>query len=137
MTFLYTHPIQGLIRPISDTPDDVFSMKLLGDGFVVNPENNEILSPISGYVDTIYLSKHIVIIKNKDVHVMLHLGFKARENIVAWSIKVSDFVTLGEPIGHFLPGFFNQSFSDQSCNIVFLEKQSCYYHNTSIICEDV
>jgi phosphotransferase system IIA component len=137
MTFLYTHPIQGLVRSISDTPDDVFSMKLLGDGFVVHPKNIDITSPISGYVDTIFPSKHIVIIKNKDVHVMLHLGFKARENIVHWSIKVSDEVTLGEPIGQLLPNFFKQSESDQSCNIVFLEKQSCYYHDTFVTCEDV
>lgn len=137
MSFLYQHPFKGNIRAITETPDEVFSQKLLGDGFVVIPSENIIYAPITGIIDTIYASKHIILIKNKDITVMLHLGLKARENIVNWYVNITDHVQLGDPIGQLLPNFYLQSNLDQSCNIVFLEKKSCYYHDTYITCEDV
>lgn len=137
MTFLYQHPFKGKIDAITETPDDVFSQKLLGDGFVIIPSENIIYAPITGIIETIYVSKHIILIKNDDITMMLHLGLKAREDIVNWNVNIKDYVHIGNPIGQLLPNFYLQSHSDQSCNIVFLEKKSCYYHDTYITCEDV
>lgn len=137
MSFLYQHPFIGNIRAITETPDEVFSLKLLGDGFVVVPLESTIHAPISGIIETIYESKHIILIKNDETTVMLHLGLKAREDIVKWNVKIKDRVAIGDPIGQLLPNFYEQSHLDQSCNIVFLEKQSCYYHNTYITCEEL
>lgn len=137
MSFLYQHPFLGNIQSITETPDEVFSLKLLGDGYVVIPTDPLIYAPISGVIDTIYASKHIILIKNEDVTIMLHLGLKAREDIVSWNVQIKDHVKVGDKIGQLLPNFYLQSNADQSCNIVFLEKKSCYYHDTYITCEDV
>jgi phosphotransferase system IIA component len=137
MSFLYQHPFTGNIRAITETPDEVFSLKLLGDGFVVIPSNNVIYAPITGVIETIFASKHIILIKNEDITIMLHLGLKAREDIVNWNVQIKDHVHIGDEIGQLLPHFYLQSNLDQSCNIVFLEKQSCYYHDTYITCEDL
>lgn len=136
MSILYSHPIQGHVQPITETPDEIFSLKLLGDGFVVVPKSSTITSPINGFIDTIYASKHIIIIKNNTFHVMIHLGLKLRESIVEWNVKAQDKVNIGDPIGQILPNFFQQSELEQSCNIVFLEKQTCHYQDHYITCED-
>lgn len=136
MTFLFKNPFDGELHPIQNTPDDVFSHKLLGDGFVVNPQNESIVAPIEGVIETIHPSKHLLMIKGKDVHVMLHLGLKARHDIVKWHVEVGTRVAIGDPIGTLLNNFFNQSFNDQSCNIVFVEKKTCTKHDAHITCEE-
>jgi phosphotransferase system IIA component len=136
MTFLFKNPFDGDLQPIQQTPDDIFSHKLLGDGFVVNPKNKTIVAPIEGVIETLHPSKHLLIIKGKDVHVMLHLGFKARHDIVKWHLNIGDHVTVGMPIGTLLENFFKQTSKDQSCNIVFVEKETCTLINDQITCEE-
>ena len=123
MTISYKTPIQGMIKPIEDTPDDVFSKKLLGDGFAIYPVDSLIIAPLHGVIHTIYPTKHIIILKHHDVYVMLHLGMKARHEIVTWHVEVGDSIYQGEPIGILNPSFFEQLEHDQVINVVFLEKK--------------
>lgn len=132
MTISYKTPIQGLIKPIEDTPDDVFSKKLLGDGFAIYPVDNVIIAPLHGVVHTIYPTKHIIILKHHDVHIMLHLGMKARHEIVTWHVEVGDSIYQGEPIGVLNPSFFEQNQNDQVINVVFLEKKKITLNQTFI-----
>ncbi|HAB62266.1 MULTISPECIES: PTS glucose transporter subunit IIA [Staphylococcaceae] len=38
----------GVFVPITEVKDDVFSQKMLGDGFAIRPNIKEVYSPISG-----------------------------------------------------------------------------------------
>jgi len=67
---------------------------------------------------------------------MLHLGLKARHDIVKWHVDVGTSVAIGDPIGTLLNNFFNQSLNNQSCNIVFVEKKTCIKLDAHITCEE-
>jgi len=136
MKISFQSPLKGQLLPITETPDDVFSKKLLGDGFGIYPIDNTIVSPIYGKVKTIYNSKHIIIIEHASCHVMLHLGLKARNDIVDWNVKIGDQLIKGEPIGVLRPSFFQQAESFQIINVVFLEKQACYYDQGQVLCDE-
>jgi glucose-specific phosphotransferase system IIA component len=132
MTISYKMPIYGTIKPIEDTPDDVFSKKLLGDGFAIFPKDDIISAPLHGVVHTIYPTKHIIILKHHDVYVMMHLGMKERNNIVTWHVEVGDSIYQGEAIGKLSDNFFKQSELDQVINVVFLEKKKVTLLDSSI-----
>jgi phosphotransferase system IIA component len=136
MKLSFTLPISGELLPITSTPDDVFSNKLLGDGFGIYPLDNQIHSPIYGTVQTIYRSEHIIIIEHASCHVMLHLGLKARNDIVSWNVKIGDLLLKGQVIGQLKPAFFKQPQADQMVNIVFLETKSCHYEAGNVICDE-
>ena len=68
-------PVKGKIIPLSNVKDDMFSKGMLGDGFAVIPESEEIYSPVTGEVTMIAKSKHALGLKTKDgTEILLHLG---------------------------------------------------------------
>src|SRR5699024_2466000 len=46
----YVAPIKGKLIPITEVPDQVFSGKMMGDGFAIVPEEGLVVSPISGKI---------------------------------------------------------------------------------------
>ncbi|SHK67114.1 PTS system, glucose subfamily, IIA component [Clostridium cavendishii DSM 21758] len=65
----------GEIRDLSDVPDDIFSTKIMGDGFMILPENGEVFSPVDGVVKNIFSTKHSIMIETKDKReILIHLG---------------------------------------------------------------
>jgi glucose-specific phosphotransferase system IIA component len=132
MTISYKMPIYGMIKPIEDTPDDVFSQKLLGDGFAIFPEDQKIVAPLHGVIHTIYPTKHIMILKHQDLHVLIHLGMKARHDIVDWHVEVGDSISQGDLIGTLKEPFFQQDKLDQVINIVFLDKKKITLSESNI-----
>ena len=68
-------PVAGSVVKIETISDPVFSQKMMGDGFGVEPENGSIHSPIDGVIESIFPTKHAVTIKNnKGVSVLIHIG---------------------------------------------------------------
>ena len=41
-------PIEGKILPITEVPDQVFSGKMMGDGFAIEPTEGTVVSPVNG-----------------------------------------------------------------------------------------
>lgn len=67
----------GDILDISKVPDEVFSTKLMGDGFAIDSSDGKIYSPVDGSVEVIFPTKHAVIIKSKGGReVLIHLGIE-------------------------------------------------------------
>lgn len=68
-------PANGELIPIDKVEDDVFSQKMMGEGFAVVPENGEIASPITGTIVSVFPTKHAIGIKtDDDIEVLLHMG---------------------------------------------------------------
>ncbi|HAH78873.1 MAG TPA: hypothetical protein DCL64_05080 [Ruminococcaceae bacterium] len=68
-------PVDGRAVPIAETPDKVFSEKVLGDGVTMLPENGEIVAPVAGTVATIANTRHAVCIEGDEgAEVLIHLG---------------------------------------------------------------
>ncbi|MBO0462054.1 PTS glucose transporter subunit IIA [Enterococcus sp. DIV1298c] len=66
---------KGEYIPLEDVPDEVFSTKMMGDGFAIESIDGAIFAPVSGKVTTIFPSKHALGIKtNNGVEVLVHMG---------------------------------------------------------------
>ena len=55
---IYGHKVDILKSDIQDVKDPVFSQRMMGDGFAVEPENGKIVSPLAGKVSSIFPTKH-------------------------------------------------------------------------------
>ena len=67
----------GEILELSEVPDDVFSSKLMGDGFAIKSNDGIICSPVDGTVEVIFPTKHAVIIKSTaGKEVLIHMGIE-------------------------------------------------------------
>lgn len=73
-------PIKGNLIPLSEVSDDVFSQKMLGDGFAVKPTGQEVVAPVSGTITTLFPTKHAIGIKTDEaLEVLIHLGIDTVE----------------------------------------------------------
>ena len=65
----------GQVINIEDVKDPVFSQKMMGDGFAVEPENGKIVSPVAGKVTSIFPTKHALgLVTNNGLEVLVHIG---------------------------------------------------------------
>ncbi|MDR1568327.1 MAG: PTS transporter subunit IIBC [Streptococcaceae bacterium] len=65
----------GKVIPITSVNDPVFSEKMMGDGFAVEPNEQTVTSPIDGKIVTIFPTKHAIGIQSKDgIEVLVHMG---------------------------------------------------------------
>lgn len=95
--------VNGVIQPLEAMPDQVFSQKMMGDGFAVEPTDGTVVAPVSGTVTVVFPTGHAYGITRADgVEFLIHLGvdtvtlngegFKAR-------VKVGDHVKIGDVLG--------------------------------------
>ena len=67
--------VKGEILPLENVADDVFSSKMMGNGFAVKPENGKIFAPASGKIITVAATKHAIGMKTNDgIELLIHLG---------------------------------------------------------------
>lgn len=70
----------GKVIPISEVQDDVFSAKMMGDGFAVIPTDGEVTTPVSGKITSIFPTKHALGIQtDSGIEVLLHMGLDTVE----------------------------------------------------------
>lgn len=68
-------PVDGKSVNLSETNDEVFSQKMMGDGAAVIPEDGTIYAPIDGEITVAYETKHAYGIKGDNgEEVLLHIG---------------------------------------------------------------
>ncbi|WP_207733526.1 glucose-specific PTS transporter subunit IIBC [Romboutsia sp. 1001285H_161024_C4] len=69
--------VNGELMDISQVPDEVFSTRLMGDGFAIKSNDGEIYSPVNGTVGVVFPTKHAVIIESENGReVLIHLGIE-------------------------------------------------------------
>ena len=97
-------PVTGKLQKLEDVKDDVFSKKMLGDGFAIDPSNGKIVAPVDGTIDSVMDTKHAVTLKTNKGHldVLMHLGLdtvelKGKPFII--NVKPGDKVKAGTQIG--------------------------------------
>lgn len=65
----------GEVVALEQVKDPVFSQKMMGDGFAVEPENGNIVSPVSGTVSSVFPTKHALgIVTEAGLEVLVHIG---------------------------------------------------------------
>lgn len=73
-------PVSGKLIPITEVNDQVFSQKLMGDGFAIVPSDGTVYAPLSGTISFCFPTKHAVGIKtDKGIEILIHMGLDTVE----------------------------------------------------------
>lgn len=74
------NPVKGEVISIDAVSDPVFSQKMMGDGFGVEPTTGEIYSPVEGEVISVFPTKHALGLKLENgIEVLIHIGIDTVE----------------------------------------------------------
>ena len=92
----------GSITNLSFVPDEVFSQKILGDGFAVFPSCNTFVSPADGIISDVTKTLHAYCITTDDgLEVLVHIGLDTVElggSGFVSKVKPGDKIKKGEPL---------------------------------------
>lgn len=70
-----TSPLEGELLQITEVPDEVFSQKMMGDGFAINPTNGIVTSPVNGKIVNAFPTKHAIGIEaDNGLELLIHVG---------------------------------------------------------------
>ena len=68
-------PFTGTAFPITEARDPAFAEKMMGDGYLVEPENGDVFAPEDGRVVFVFPAKHAVGMKTDDgIEYLIHIG---------------------------------------------------------------
>ncbi|WP_331489693.1 glucose-specific PTS transporter subunit IIBC [Tepidibacter hydrothermalis] len=71
----FVSPLNGKVLDIKDVPDKVFSEKIMGDGFAIEPTDGEVVSPVNGVITTFFKTKHAIgFTADNGQEVLVHFG---------------------------------------------------------------
>ena len=98
----FVAPMTGEIKDIKEVPDQVFSGKMMGDGFAIVPTEGTIVSPITGKVVNVFPTKHAIGLESKaGREVLIHVGIdtvKLEGKGFETLVKEGDHVEAGQPL---------------------------------------
>jgi len=70
-------PLEGQLVPIETVPDPVFSQKMMGDGFAIQPTKGTVVSPVDGKVISLFPTKHAVsLLDHNGREILIHVGIE-------------------------------------------------------------
>lgn len=65
----------GLVIPLSDIDDEVFSKELIGQGLAIKPYNQIVYSPVDGVIEMIFPTNHALGIRlDNGLELLIHIG---------------------------------------------------------------
>lgn len=97
-----TSPMTGTLLAMEAIPDQVFSAKMVGDGFAVLPETGQVFSPCAGKVTQIFPTSHALGIETPEgLEILIHIGIDTVElkgEGFVRLVEVGDSVQIGTPL---------------------------------------
>lgn len=116
--FKVVSPAEGLLVNLDKLDDQVFSERIMGDGFAVKPSKRIIGSPVNGKVEMVFPTKHAIGLKTSDgVDIILHVGIDTVElNGEGFSV----FVEAGDNVeqGQKMISISEELFNNREVNLV-------------------
>ena len=97
-------PVKGNVIDITDTNDPVFSELSMGDGIGIIPEDNLILSPVSGEVCMVFPTSHAFGLRMENgIEILIHIGIDTvnlnGEGFKSY-VKQGDKIKMGDKLVH-------------------------------------
>lgn len=95
-------PFNGVVKPITEAPDQVFSQKIMGDGCCFDLADGIVVSPVDGEITTIFETKHAIgITSKKGNEFIIHVGMDTvslgGEGFTAF-VKTGDKIKAGDKL---------------------------------------
>ena len=116
-------PFQGVLKPITEAPDEAFASKAMGDGYLVMPENGTVVAPEDGEVMFVFPSKHAIGLKAADgTEYLLHIGVDTvKLNGEGFTVFVSDGqkIKKGNKLMEFDPVYIREHAVSDACIVIF------------------
>ena len=116
-------PFQGVLKPITEAPDEAFASKAMGDGYLVMPENGTVVAPEDGEVMFVFPSKHAIGLKAADgMEYLLHIGVDTvKLNGEGFTVFVSDGqkIKKGDKLMEFDPVYIREHAVSDACIVIF------------------
>ncbi len=121
--FKIVAPVNGELIPLAGVKDNVFSQKVMGDGFAVIPTDGTVSAPLSGTVESVFPTGHAVGISTKSgIECIVHIGLDTVElNGEGFRPMVGqgDKVKAGQPIVEFDKDLLEQKGYNITTIVVF------------------
>lgn len=67
-------PIQGKTLNLDLVPDEVFSQRIIGEGFAIEPSEGRVFAPLAASVVHVFPTGHAIGLKAGDVEYLIHVG---------------------------------------------------------------
>ena len=116
-------PFQGVLKPITEAPDEAFASKAMGDGYLVMPEDGIVVAPEDGEVMFVFPSKHAIGLKAADgTEYLLHIGVDTvKLNGEGFTVFVSDGqkIKKGDKLMEFDPAYIREHAVSDACIVIF------------------
>ncbi|SHI87597.1 PTS system D-glucose-specific IIA component, Glc family /PTS system D-glucose-specific IIB component, Glc family /PTS system D-glucose-specific IIC component, Glc family [Clostridium amylolyticum] len=98
-------PISGKLLELSEVKDEVFSQKMMGEGFAIEPKEGVVLSPVNGKISILFPTKHAIgITSDSGLDILIHIGMDTvnlkGEGFEAL-VSQEDSVVVGQPLMKF------------------------------------
>jgi glucose PTS system EIICBA or EIICB component len=131
-------PISGKLLRLEEVPDEIFSMRIIGDGFAINPSDNLLKSPAKGMVLTLSKEKHSITIRTLEGYdILIHIGIdslKLRGEGFISFVEEGDIVNPGDLLIEFPLDIIKEKAKSSITPIIFkgLEKDKYIFFENDI-----
>ena len=118
-------PVSGLCKDITECEDPVFSKRMIGDGFFINPSESTVVAPCDGIIKSLFPTKHAFCIEKYDgKQIMVHVGLdtvKLKGKGFNANIKLGDKVQHGQPLVQFDQSYLKREDVKLPVMVILLE----------------
>ena len=120
-------PATGRLLSIEEVPDEVFSSKMMGNGFAVSHHHGKIYAPAAGTVRTIFPTQHALTVELVDGRsLLIHMGIEtvalAGEPFTI-AVQENQSVTTGELLAEMDVAAVEEMGKETMVIVVFMEEQ--------------
>ncbi len=116
-------PFNGRAYGIEKAPDEAFASKMMGDGYVVFPEDGQVKAPEDGQVIFVFPSRHAIGLKTEDgMEYLLHIGVDTvKLDGQGFTVYVTDGQTVkkGDLLMEFDLEYIRANAASEACMAVF------------------
>lgn len=121
-TSVVTSPISGIIIPLEEVKDPVFSTGMMGKGCAISPSENTVCSPIDGELVLVADTGHAFGIRTADKNeILIHIGLDT-VNLKGRGFQIlqhtGDKVKAGTPVIHFDKEYLKDPALDMTTMII-------------------
>lgn len=120
-------PLSGLLVPLEDVPDPVFSQKMVGDGIAIDPTSEVLVAPCAGEIVQLHPAGHAVTLRSpQGVEVLLHIGIdtvKLKGEGFEPRIQVGQLVQAGDELIRFSADLLAQKAKSLISMLVFTNEE--------------